>query len=245
MPTSLQGEHPPTASGCCAARAAAPAMSVLAKVACSGRTMGDPRTLRSLKAARLISAAEVVIHDGLVSGGARAIPARRPANQRRQTQIAPFLPPGGDRPAAGGPARDGRGGAAQGRRVLLHLYRGGEELEACVAPPASPARSCPGSPPPWPPPSAPLTHRGAAQAVSFVTAIRSRRAPRPRLGGARPTQIHTVVIYMGLTVAGPIAGRLIAAGRAPTTWPAARSPRAYRTSVEVTNFTLARSPPAP
>src|SRR4249920_219631 len=64
---------------------------------------------------------------------------------------------------------------------------------------------------------APLTHRGAAQAVTFVTGHASNGA-EPDLDWeslARPNQ--TVVIYMGLSQATPIAARLMAAGRAGST----------------------------
>jgi uroporphyrin-III C-methyltransferase len=60
---------------------------------------------------------------------------------------------------------------------------------------------------------APLTHRGAAQAVTFVTA-HGAGGETPQLDWtalARANQ--SVVIYMGLTKAAEIAARLIAAGR--------------------------------
>ena len=61
---------------------------------------------------------------------------------------------------------------------------------------------------------APLTHRGSAQAVTFVTGHAAKGAA-PDLDWAslaRPNQ--TVVIYMGLSTAAGIADSLIAAGRA-------------------------------
>jgi len=64
---------------------------------------------------------------------------------------------------------------------------------------------------------APLTHRGAAQAVTFVTGhAKAGEAPDldwPSL--ARPNQ--TVVIYMGLANVGQIASRLMNAGRSSGT----------------------------
>jgi uroporphyrin-III C-methyltransferase len=74
---------------------------------------------------------------------------------------------------------------------------------------------------------APLTHRGLAQAVTFVT---GHAAPqKTQMGGddawgepeldwaflARPN--HTVVVYMGLSTAPSIAARLTAAGRSAQT----------------------------
>ena len=60
---------------------------------------------------------------------------------------------------------------------------------------------------------APLTHRGAAQAVTFVTG-HAAKGHAPNLDWAalaRPN--HTVVVYMGVSMAGPIADHLLAAGR--------------------------------
>jgi uroporphyrin-III C-methyltransferase len=64
---------------------------------------------------------------------------------------------------------------------------------------------------------APLTHRGAAQAVTFVTG-HAAAGGEPDLDWvslARPNQ--TVVIYMGVSTAAAIAARLTAAGRAGST----------------------------
>ncbi|HRD45779.1 MAG TPA: SAM-dependent methyltransferase, partial [Caulobacter sp.] len=58
----------------------------------------------------------------------------------------------------------------------------------------------------------PLTHRGSAQAVTFVTGHAAHGDPDLDWAAlARANQ--TVVIYMGLTTAGLIAGRLMDAGR--------------------------------
>ena len=68
----------------------------------------------------------------------------------------------------------------------------------------------------------PLTHRGVAQAVTFVTGHAAVDADgvagEPDLDWAalaRPNQ--TVVVYMGLSTASAIARRLMAAGRAAST----------------------------
>ena len=72
--------------------------------------------------------------------------------------------------------------------------------------------SCPASPRRWrrrAGAGAPLTHRGAAQAVTFVTG-HAAAGGEPDLDWAslaRPNQ--TVVIYMGLSTAAAIAARLI------------------------------------
>ena len=75
----------------------------------------------------------------------------------------------------------------------------------------------------WPSPAwasasagAPLTHRGSAQAVTFVTGHAEDGEPNLDWESlARANQ--TVVIYMGVSMAAPIAARLIGAGRAGST----------------------------
>ncbi|HEX7945871.1 MAG TPA: SAM-dependent methyltransferase, partial [Phenylobacterium sp.] len=97
--------------------------------------------------------------------------------------------------------------------------RGGEELEACreagvacyIVPGVTAALAAGASA------GAPLTHRGSAQAVTFVTG-HAARGGEPDLDWeslARPNQ--TVVIYMGVSMAAPIAARLIGAGRLGST----------------------------
>ena len=103
--------------------------------------------------------------------------------------------------------------------------RGGEELIACreagvacdVVPGVSAALAAAAAV------GAPLTHRGLAQAVTFVTGHAAPKVDGEGYGEpdldwtvlSRPN--HTVVVYMGLSTAGGIAGRLIAAGRAAST----------------------------
>jgi uroporphyrin-III C-methyltransferase len=92
--------------------------------------------------------------------------------------------------------------------------RGGEEMSACraagvecqVVPGVTAALAASALA------GAPLTHRSLAQSVTFVTGHAAHGEPDldwPAL--ARGNQ--TVVIYMGLSTAGLIAGRLLAAGR--------------------------------
>jgi uroporphyrin-III C-methyltransferase len=92
--------------------------------------------------------------------------------------------------------------------------RGGEELEACraagvacqVVPGVTAALAASAGA------GAPLTHRGLAQAVTFVTGHAAHGDPDLDWDAlARANQ--TVVIYMGLTTAGLIGERLVAAGR--------------------------------
>jgi uroporphyrin-III C-methyltransferase len=63
---------------------------------------------------------------------------------------------------------------------------------------------------------APLTHRGLAQSVTFVTGHAAHAEPDLDWASlARANQ--TVVVYMGLSTAGLISERLVAAGRSSAT----------------------------
>jgi uroporphyrin-III C-methyltransferase len=64
---------------------------------------------------------------------------------------------------------------------------------------------------------APLTHRGLAQAVTFITGHPARDGSLDLdwRGLARPNQ--TLAVYMGLSRAAEISAALIGAGRAPAT----------------------------
>ena len=184
-----------------------------------GAGPGDPELL-TLKALKVLQGAEVVIHDGLVSD---EILALAPASARRisvakrksrhsysQDEINRLLV----------------AFALEGLKVVrlkggdpFIFGRGGEELEACraagvpchVVPGVTAALAAAAGA------GAPLTHRGLAQAVTFVTG-HAAEGGEPDLDWtavARPN--HTVVIYMGLSMAAPIARRLTAAGRASAT----------------------------
>jgi uroporphyrin-III C-methyltransferase len=97
--------------------------------------------------------------------------------------------------------------------------RGGEELQACrdagvtchIVPGVTSALAASANA------GAPLTHRGSAQAVTFVTGHASE-GREPDLDWASLARANqTVVIYMGLSQAAPIAARLMAAGREAST----------------------------
>jgi len=174
----------------------------------------------TVRAVRVLSQADVVVHDGLVP---EAILALAPDSARRisvakqksrhtyaQEEINRLLV----------------GLACEGLNVVrlkggdpFIFGRGGEELEACraagvpceVVPGITAALAASASA------GAPLTHRKSAQAVTFVTGHAAGDS-EPDLDWealARPN--HTVVVYMGASTAGRIADRLIAAGRAPGT----------------------------
>ena len=184
-----------------------------------GAGPGDPELL-TLKALKALQGADVVVHDGLVSdeildlapAAARKISVakRKSRHSYAQDEINRMLV----------------AFALQGLSVVrlkggdpFIFGRGGEELEACreagveclVVPGVTAALAAGAGA------GAPLTHRGLAQTVTFVTGHAARGA-EPDLDWAslsRPNQ--TVVIYMGLSMAPTIAGRLTAAGRAAGT----------------------------
>ena len=180
-----------------------------------GAGPGDPELL-TLKALKALQAADVVVHDGLVSAeildlaatGARRISVakRKSRHSYSQDEINLMLIAF---------AREGMAVVRLKGGDPFIFGRGGEELEACraagiachVIPGVTAALAAGASA------GAPLTHRGSAQAVTFVTG-HAANGGEPDLDWAslsRPN--HTVVIYMGLSTAGRIAERLMAAGR--------------------------------
>lgn len=180
-----------------------------------GAGPGDPELL-TLKALKALQGAEVVVHDGLVSdeildlapAAARRISVakRKSRHSYSQAEINRMLV----------------AFALEGLEVVrlkggdpFIFGRGGEELEACreagveclVVPGVTAALAASAGA------GAPLTHRGSAQAVTFVTG-HAAKGGEPDLDWdslAKPNQ--TVVIYMGLSMAASIAARLMAAGR--------------------------------
>jgi uroporphyrin-III C-methyltransferase len=184
-----------------------------------GAGPGDPDLL-TVKALKVLQRADVLVHDGLVSD---EILALAPASARRisvakrksrhsysQDEINRMLV----------------AFALEGLTVVrlkggdpFIFGRGGEELEAAraagvdcrVVPGVTAALAAAADA------GAPLTHRGSAQAVTFVTG-HAAQGGEPDLDWASLARAnHTVVIYMGLSMAAPIAGRLMAAGRAGST----------------------------
>ncbi len=180
-----------------------------------GAGPGDPELL-TLKALRVLQTADVVVHDGLVSdeilalapGEARRISVakRKSRHTYAQDEINRMLV----------------AFALEGLTVVrlkggdpFIFGRGGEELEACreagvachIVPGVTAALAAGAGA------GAPLTHRGAAQAVTFVTGHAAKGETPDLDWTALARANHTVVIYMGVSMAGPIAQRLAAAGR--------------------------------
>ena len=184
-----------------------------------GAGPGDPELL-TLKALRILGTADVVVHDGLVSDDildlappkARrlSVAKRKSRHSYAQDEINKMLVAF---------ARDGLTVVRLKGGDPFMFGRGGEELEACraagvaceVVPGVTAALAASASA------GAPLTHRGMAQAVTFVTG-HAAEGDEPDLDWASLARANqTVVIYMGLSMAQVIAERLLAAGRAAST----------------------------
>jgi uroporphyrin-III C-methyltransferase len=186
-----------------------------ARVFLVGAGPGNPELL-TLKAARLISAADVIVHDGLVDPEIMAMcnPAARfisVAKQRSNHSV----------PQEG--INDILVREANAGHMVVRLKggdpfifgRGGEEAEACrdagisveVVPGVSAALGCAAEA------MLPLTHRDAASAVSFVAGQCKGLTDQDWSGLAGKNR--TLVIYMGVATADDICEKLIADGVSP------------------------------
>jgi uroporphyrin-III C-methyltransferase/precorrin-2 dehydrogenase/sirohydrochlorin ferrochelatase len=189
------------------------------RVALVGAGPGDPDLL-TVKAARLISEAEIVFADRLVGKGVMAL----------ISSSAEIVSVGKSKGEHSVPQdeihRRMIEAARAGKRVVrlkggdpFIFGRGGEEVEALraadvnveVVPGISAALGVAAAT------QIPLTHRETAQAVTFVTghAALGEEPDLDWVSLARPNQ--TVVVYMGVGTADVITARLIAAGRDPVT----------------------------
>ena len=193
------------------------------KVWLVGAGPGDPDLL-TVKALRLLQSADVVVHDRLTPPAlldlARPDARRVDVGKRKSRHTLPqddinqllvALAREGlkvVRLKGGDPFVFGRGG-----EELLALRVAGIEAEVVPGVTAALAAAAAAG--------VPLTHRGLAQAVTFVTghaAVKDGEAQEPDLDWlvlSRPN--HTVVVYMGVTTAAMLADRLVAAGRAAST----------------------------
>ena len=205
-------------------RGGAVASSAAGKVWLVGAGPGDPELL-TLKALRVLQAAQVVVHDRLVPQAVLELAApgarRLYVGKRKSSHSVPQEELNGLLVAL---ARDGLQVVRLKGGDPFLFGRGGEELLACrgagvaceVVPGVSAAVAASAAA------GAPLTHRGLAQAVTFVTGHAAVHADgstaEPDLDWAalaRPN--HTVAVYMGLSTAPVVAARLLAAGRASAT----------------------------
>jgi uroporphyrin-III C-methyltransferase len=182
-----------------------------------GAGPGDPDLL-TVKALRLLREADVVVHDRLTPEPILALtPARLIDVGKRKSRHT--LPQDDINKLLVGLAREGLKVVRLKGGDPFVFGRGGEELEACRAAGVE-AHVVPGVSSGLAAASAagvPLTHRGLAQAVTFVTG-HAASGEAPDLDWAALAKANqTVVVYMGLTTAPMIAERLIAAGRAAST----------------------------
>lgn len=220
----LNGAHAPSGSG---------------SVWLVGAGPGDPELL-TLKALRLIEAADVVVYDRLVSEAILTlIPAATLAldvgktpgfhgmTQRQISQLLVDLARSGRqavRLKGGDPFIFGRGGEEmqwlQAAGVPCYIVPGITAATGCAA-------AC----------GIPLTHRDYAQSVRFITG--HGKAGRPQLTGAGwQDASQTLVFYMGLTWGAELSQQLRQHGRAAET-PVAIVERGTRRDQRVLIATLA------
>lgn len=181
-----------------------------------GAGPGDPDLL-TMKAARLIAAADVVVHDGLVSEAILdlaspeadliSVAKQRSRHSMPQHAINALLVD---------LAREGRNVVRLKGGDPFIFGRGGEEVDACrnagvpveVVPGISAAMGSAAQA------QLPLTHRNASSAVTFVAGQCKGLTDQDWSGLAG--QGRTLVIYMGVATASDIADKLIADGVSPT-----------------------------
>lgn len=194
-------------------------MSTTSKVYLVGAGPGDPELL-TVKAARLIGEADVIVYDRLISPAILAlIPAatqriyvgkRRAKHTLSQEAINALLLDLTQhhrkvvRLKGGDPYIFGRGS-----EEAQYLARHGVSFE--VVPGITAAAACSTYS------GIPLTHRGMARSVQFVTGhFRGEETINFNWSQFSDTEL-TVVFYMGLANLSAISAQLIAAGRSPST----------------------------
>ena len=180
-----------------------------------GAGPGDPDLL-TLKAARLIAMADVIVHDGLVDDAiiAMANPKARYISVAKQ-RSKHSVPQEGINSILIAEARAGHRVVRLKGGDPFIFGRGGEEVEACqaagvsveVVPGVSAALGCAAQV------RLPLTHRDASSAVSFVAGQCKGLTDQDWSGLAGKGR--TLVIYMGVATADDICEKLIADGVSP------------------------------
>src|SRR5579864_9425961 len=184
-----------------------------------GAGPGDPELL-TIKALKLLQSADVVVHDrltpkpilDLAGPAARLIDVGKRKShhtlpQEDINQLLVALAREGlsvVRLKGGDPFLFGRGG-----EELAELRAAG--VEAHVVPGVTAALAAAAGA------GAALTHRGYAQAVTFVTGHAAKGGEPDLDWAALANANQTVVVYMGLSTAARIAACLIGAGRAAST----------------------------
>lgn len=190
-------------------------MAKLGTVYLVGAGPGDPDLL-TLRAARLIDAAQVVVHDGLVDP---AVLALAPASARlisvAKSRARHTMPQDAINALLVREALAGRDVVRLKGGDPFIFGRGGEEAEACrtagvpveVVPGISAANGAAAAA------QIALTHRDASSIVSFVAGQCKGLAEQDWAGLAGKGR--TLVIYMGVKTAPQIAEKLMADGLAP------------------------------
>jgi len=206
-----------------------------------GAGPGDPELL-TLRAARLLTSARLIVHDGLVDPAilslARAnarlvsVAKQRSRHTMKQEEINALL------------IREARAGndviRLKGGDPFI-FGRGGEEAEACRAA-GVPVEVVPGISAAIGAAAAaqiPLTHREGASIVSFVAGQCKGLTEQDWAGLAGKGR--TLVIYMGVSTAPQIAEKLMADGLAPDV-PVAVIENANRPQMRVLRASLAGLP---
>ncbi len=194
-------------------------MNGTGKVFLVGAGPGDPELL-TVKAKRLIGAADIVVHDRLVSDEILELapptaarlsvgkqPKQHPVPQDEINRTLIRLARGGltvIRLKGGDPFIFGRGS-----EEALELARAGIPFE--VVPGITAAQGCAASA------LVPLTHRGMATSLRFVTGHCRDDEPLEFDWASLADPHTTLVIYMGFAHMAEIAARLIEHGRSPET----------------------------
>jgi uroporphyrin-III C-methyltransferase len=184
-----------------------------------GAGPGDPELL-TIKAFKALQSADVVVHDRLTpqaildlaspSASLIDVGKRKSRHTLPQDDINVLLV---------ALARDGKRVVRLKGGDPFVFGRGGEELAVLraanipthIVPGVTAAFAAAASA------GAPLTHRGLAQAVTFVTGHAAKDAEPDLDWAALGRGNETVVVYMGLSTAPVIAAKLIEAGRAAST----------------------------
>jgi uroporphyrin-III C-methyltransferase len=206
-----------------------------------GAGPGDPDLL-TLRAARLLGAAELVVHDGLVD---RAVLALAPADAElvsvAKSRARHTLPQHAINALLVREALAGRDVVRLKGGDPFVFGRGGEEAEACRAA-GVPVEIVPGVTSALGAAAAaqiPLTHREGASIVSFVAGQCKGLTEQDWAGLAGKGR--TLVIYMGVKTAPQIAEKLMADGLAPDV-PLAVVENAARADMRVLRGPLAALP---
>jgi uroporphyrin-III C-methyltransferase len=210
----------------------------IGKVWLVGAGPGDPDLL-TLRAARLVMQAELIVHDGLVDPAVLALArpsARLVSVAKRRSRHT--LPQGEINALLVREALAGKDVVRLKGGDPFIFGRGGEEAEACrragvpveVVPGISAAIGAAAAA------QVPLTHRSSASIVSFVAGQCKGLTEQDWSGLAGWGR--TLVIYMGVATAAEISDKLIADGLAPT-MPVAVIENATRPEMRVLRSPLA------